>query len=481
MASGDQPKYTDVSAEQAVLSSIYNHGIESIIEVENFGIEPKDFFYETNSVIFSAMKDFFEEKPTGRIDKFAVISRIRDKCDERIASKIENNEEFFDALEQMNVGKDSVSSLAYSIRKNSVFRSVLDSFEEAKLDVENATDSNTSLEELLCLVENKCSRITDSITNPNAKFKKFGDGFSEWLEEIIDNPSPYVGIPTGYPIYDHCIGRGLRRGTVALVGARPGRGKSLWSLNIGVNVSKLNVPVLYLDTELVKESQNARLAARIANIGISETECGDFAKDPNKLKRARDGVKEIEKLPFYHEYVGKWHFEEIIAYMKKWVRQVVGVDENGNTNDCVIIFDYMKMMHDKGLANLKEYQVIGFWMTALHDFSVRYDVPILSLIQLNRDGIMDERQGVAAQSDRTEWIASSFSIIKDKTEDELAESGEFGNMKMIILKSRFGPETPGGDYINLRVDKRRALFEEGSLKSQENRNNDNNRQSRQEG
>ena len=73
-------------------------------------------------------------------------------------------------------------------------------------------------------------------------------GVKEYIQNVESNPVDIVGLSTGYPRFDIQIGGGLRNGTITLLGARTGFGKSLFSVNVGVYVaSKLQIPVLYLD------------------------------------------------------------------------------------------------------------------------------------------------------------------------------------------------------------------------------------------
>ena len=98
---------------------------------------------------------------------------------------------------------------------------------------------------------------------------------------------------------------------------------------------------------------------------------------------------------------------------------------------------------------MQEHQLLGFMMTALHNFSVKYKVPFLLFIQLNRDGIQRETTGAASGSDRIVWLCSNLTIFKPKSPEEVAEDGqEAGNRKLVILKVRHGAGLPDGDYIN---------------------------------
>jgi hypothetical protein len=139
--------------------------------------------------------------------------------------------------------------------------------------------------------------------------------------------------------------------------------------------------------------------------------------------------------------------------MRRWILQEVGFDENGRTNNCLIIYDYLKLMSADSLSNIQEFQALGFQITSLHNFCVEYDCPCLSFVQLNRDGITRESTDVVSGSDRLIWLCTSFSIFKNKSDEEIAEDGpEAGNRKLIPIVARHGPALEDGDYINMSMN-----------------------------
>lgn len=102
-------------------------------------------------------------------------------------------------------------------------------------------------------------------------------------------------------------------------------------------------------------------------------------------------------------------------------------------------------------ANLAEFQELGFLMTSLHNFAVKYDVPVLAFIQLNRDGINREETDVIAGSDRVLWLTTNFTIFKTKSDEEMARDGvNGGNRKLVVLKARHG--VGGGQTAYISVD-----------------------------
>ena len=133
--------------------------------------------------------------------------------------------------------------------------------------------------------------------------------------------------------------------------------------------------------------------------------------------------------------------------------QEVGQDESGRTNECVVVYDYLKLMSSSSISNnIQEYQALGFQITSLHNLAGKYDFPCLSFVQLNRDGITKESTDAVSGSDRLIWLCTSFSIFKTKSPEELAEDGpNAGNRKLVPIVSRHGPGMSDGNYINMSM------------------------------
>jgi len=115
--------------------------------------------------------------------------------------------------------------------------------------------------------------------------------------------------------------------------------------------------------------------------------------------------------------------------------------------------------------DLKEYQVLGFMMTSLHNFATKYKLPIVAFVQLNRDGITKESTDTASGSDRIIWLCSNFTIFKRKSDEEIAEDGPTeGNRKLIPIISRHGGGLDDNDYINCHMKGWCAKITEGRTK-----------------
>jgi hypothetical protein len=122
-------------------------------------------------------------------------------------------------------------------------------------------------------------------------------------------------------------------------------------------------------------------------------------------------------------------------------------------------------MDTEGLQKIQEYQLLGFQISSLHNFMVRHSVPCLAFIQLNRDGITKEDTDVASGSDRQIWLCSNFSIVKMKSDEELAEDAS-ANRKLVNLVNRHGPGLDYGDYINMKFQGQYNKLTEGKTRNQ---------------
>ena len=143
-----------------------------------------------------------------------------------------------------------------------------------------------------------------------------------------------------------------------------------------------------------------------------------------------------------------------MSIARRWLSKTVGFINSGAAKPCLIIYDYLKLMDDGGFKNnLQEYQLLGFLITALHNFAIKFNLPILATVQLNRDGVEKEGSEVISGSDRIVWLCSNFTILKKKIQTELNEDPPSnGTKKLVVTDTRFGSGMESGEYINV-IDK----------------------------
>lgn len=457
---------SDPAAERAVLAGVCKYGAEAYYDVADL-LNENTFTVDSNSVIYTCIKKLLDDDDTRVVDVASVLSSSKELGLDGFFSN--NNElSHLSAVLKFPVAFTNVRKFAAKIRKLQIARMMYDQLDITK---EKYTEikGDEPISHILGMAEESILDFTSLLNDTDdAPELLFGD-LDEYLEDKADNRVDQIGIPTGFHKYDFAIGGGLRKGTVNVIGARTKVGKSLIGLNMGFDIAKRNIPVLYLDTEMTKKDQQNRGGAMSsftnhAKSSINEIETGKFADNPFQKKSILELAKELKNIPFYHKNIGGRAFEDQVSIMRRWLAKTVGLNAEGKANDCVIVYDYLKLMEASELAksDLKEFQLLGFMMTSLHNFALRYEIPILSFIQLNRDGINKESTDAASGSDRIMWLCSNFTIYKEKSDEEMAQDGvSNGNRKLVPIISRHGEGLSSGDYINVSMQGAYAKLIEG--------------------
>ena len=52
-------------------------------------------------------------------------------------------------------------------------------------------------------------------------------------------------------------------------------------------------------------------------------------------------AKQLNNIPYKYITIAGKSFEETLSIMRRWIVKEVGFDENGRTNPCMIIYDYL--------------------------------------------------------------------------------------------------------------------------------------------
>ncbi len=455
----------DVSAERAILSGLLEYGEETLLDISDI-VQESSFTVDSNQYIFKCCKYILEkEQNIKTIDLASIYSAAQDLGLSHILNS-KDEAQHLKAVKDFPVDKNNIRKFAVKIKKLEIARLLhkeLGDVQEKILDI----NGSEPLSSILGIAEDSIFNFSSSLNNDKDNHPcKMGDDIEEYINFLQENKVDQVGISTGFPVYDQAIGGGLRKGTINVIGARPKVGKTLLADNIGFHIAKQKIPVLNMDTEMNKEDHIHRLLAMSTEIEINKIETGKFSESPSIQQKITEAAKTIKDCPLYHKSIAGKPFDEQLAIMRRWLVKDVGLNDDGTAKECVIVYDYLKLMDSTGISqDMKEYQVLGFMMTSLHNFAVKYKIPILAFIQLNRDGITKESTDSASGSDRIIWLCSNFSIYKRKSDEELAEDGgKSGNRKLIPIISRHGGGLDDNDYINCHMKGWCAKIVEGQTK-----------------
>ena len=463
----------DAAAERAVLAGLCQYGLDCYLDIDF--ITADHFNDEMNQILFNCIHKSISNN--SKVELSSILSAANDLgVQDHVNSKQEIS--FIRSLFNFPIHKDNAGIHAAKIAKLKLARDLKKTLKTCENDL-NSISGDEDIMDLISKVEEPILDATaDIYQSSNKNTEIIGNDIEDYISYLAENPCDIAGIPTGFTAYDLAIGGGLRRKSVDLIAARPKVGKSMFGDAVAINVAQnSNIPVLMLDTEMSKEDHLNRMLANLSGVDINKISTGKFSENEIEKEKVRAAGDKLKSIPYQYISIAGQSFENILAVMRKWIYQHVGFDENGKTKDCLLVYDYLKLMGSESISSsMQEYQVLGFQITKLHNFCVKYDVPCLSFVQLNRDGITKESTDVVSGSDRLIWLCTSFSIFKMKSEEEIADDGvEAGNRKLVPVVARHGEMLDSGDYISMNMYGSIGKLVEGRTRNEihnSNRNRD---------
>jgi replicative DNA helicase len=462
-------------SEKSVLSYIVKN-CDKIFDIDGILIDAEDFSSRIACNIYRIAKEMASESAS-HTDGRALDSVL---LEERVAREYpadykRNADSYNGAIREIyatdppsdNEARQHIRSVV-----NESYRDKIGDFlEGVKMEVNNTASAG----EMVNLVEKGVYDFTTSLFR-GEDLVDVSKSYTEWLNEVATEAMEgqiETGIKTGFDLWDEAVGGGMRKGTVNVIAARPKRHKSFLALTMAKNIASQGIPVLYLDTELSFDLQMARMTAIMANIPLNAIETGKFVKDQNMSNSIKGVIPLIEEMPLDYVQIGGWSLEQQTSIIRRWFARRVGKDESGQWNKAVVILDYLKLMNSRDKGDDKEYEALGYRMSALHDLMRDYGGSMLALAQQNRSGVEMEDATTISGSDRIIWLCDNFSILAKKSDAEIAASianaeeypdqeAKLTNMKLVVAECRHGPGTHGR-HIGLYIDAKDPRFKKDQV------------------
>lgn len=460
---------TDIPTERAVLCGLVQNGREAYMDVQDL-LGPGSFTDTSNAIIFTCLSEMYEGSYEYDLPSFlSAASSLNFGETMQDPKQIK----YLKSLATTPVSLDNTRKHAVKLSKLAIIRELQTATKKAHKELSNLNGSE-SIEAILGAAEKSIFETTMKMQGrEGGDIEMLSDGILDYVEWLEENKCDFIGIPSPYQRFNHVTGGGLRRGSVSLIGARPKNFKSSVCKDVGLSIARKNIPILVLDTEMNSKDIKNKIMACMSGVKINHIENGKYSDNAITKRSVIEAAQKFNSLPFYYKSVAGKKFDDILSIVRRWIFQYVGFDEDGNTNDCLVLYDYFKLQETDKLGQMQEYQAMGFQISDMTNFAIQYDIPVLAFVQLNRDGVEKEAATAISQSDRLLWLCSSFSILKKKTQAEIQEDGlQNGNVKLIPLECRFGPGMQDGDYINIYVNADTSYIEERSCKSEIVREND---------
>jgi replicative DNA helicase len=351
--------------------------------------------------------------------------------------------------------------------------------EEACSKIKKVSNDNLSLIEKHEEINRLVSESMRVPVTQGEKPSKLWDGYIEQKEYDAANPDEKeeVGYNWPYQTLSEIYGK-LRKGCVHVIVARGGVGKSTMLNHVGMHLHDAHdLPVLFLDTEMSKETVQNRVFASISGNTVYSLEENKWWKNEESKNKFYEGTKRIDSADkLFHIYVGGKTMEEIEAITLDFYYTQIG-----EGNPFVMVYDYIKSDSKSLKNNWSEHQALGDHVDKLHQLARSLNCVVLTAAQANRSadsfGSNKTRAGIAddttaiADSDRIQRYAEFVAILSVKTVEDISldepdvddedtddadrrrvtnpEELQFGTHMFTVVKSRHGGSRAAGhvDFV----------------------------------
>jgi len=287
------------------------------------------------------------------------------------------------------------------------------------------TEEKKSTKELTSKI-NEIQAIIDEV--PFAPLtENFSSIFIDELKERQTENQPQYG--KGFRYLDKYT-KGIHRGELTVITARPGIGKSAMALQVASNVALQNYKSLFIPLEMTAYQTLERMLLQCKVVTIEELE------KPNDIieERIVDFLNYVEKQKNFNLCVGLNTLDGI----KNKIKEI---------QPYVVIIDQLSQI--KAVSNTKDIREKIVEITReLKAMAMEYNVAIILLAQLNRTSTRKKRPGIEelAESDSIGQDADNvFILYTDKDAEAISEDQRDTNL--VIAKQRSGRS---GSKITLR-------------------------------
>lgn len=239
---------------------------------------------------------------------------------------------------------------------------------------ELAFDDGKRTEDILDQAEGEIFAISQ--THVERSFTHIKEALAESfdrLDELQKQSGGLRGCPTGFADVDEALS-GMQKSNLIILAARPGVGKTAFSLNIAQQAAiTYKKKIGYFSLEMSKEELVDRMLVAQADIDAWRLKTGRLTEDD--FAKLSDAMGVLADANIYIDDTPGQTILEIRTKARRLMTEK-GVD--------LIIVDYLQLMHGSGLYKDNRVQEVSEISQGLKNIARELKVPVLSLAQLSR-------------------------------------------------------------------------------------------------
>ncbi|MBT3445541.1 replicative DNA helicase [bacterium] len=350
-------------AEQAVLGSILidQNAMNLVLEE----INEDDFYDENHKKIFSSMVDL--EKENKPIDILTLYDKLKTK---KSLLKEVGGSSYLSQLVEIVPSSTNVSFYAKSVKEKSVLRSMIKTASE--IIVESQTDQ-VVVDEFVDEAEKKLFEISQN--KKRSGFVSSAELAKETLkiiENLTTRKQAVTGVSSGFKKLDKMTS-GFQNSDLIIIAARPGMGKTSFSLNILMHAALVHgLNVGFFSLEMAKEQLMMRMLSAKSKINFGKIRTG-FLSDA-EFQKTVDAATSLQRANIFIDDTPAINSLDLRSRTRR-LQTDKGID--------LLIVDYLQLMRGTGRTESREREIAEISLS-LKALAKEMKIPIIAISQLSR-------------------------------------------------------------------------------------------------
>jgi replicative DNA helicase len=349
--------------EEVVLGAmmIDKKGVDEVIDI----LSPDAFYKEAHKFIFESIFKLFENSEP--IDLLTVSSQL--KKDQKL--DMVGGDFYLISLTQRVSSSAHIEFHARIILQKYIQRSLIKISNEI---IEEAYDETKDVFDLLDTAEAKLYEVTQGNVKKSTESAQSLVIQAKRKIEEMSNKEGMSGIPSGFDKLDK-LTSGWQPSDLIIVAARPGMGKTAFTLTMARNVAvQSNIPVAFFSLEMSSVQLITRLISSETGLSSEKLRTGKLEK--HEWEQLNVKVKTLEKAPLFIDDTPSLSIFDLRAKARRLASQY-GIK--------MIMIDYLQLMtaggSQKGGNREQEISMISRNLKAL---AKELSIPVVALSQLSR-------------------------------------------------------------------------------------------------
>lgn len=289
----------------------------------------------------------------------------------------------------------------------------------------------SDVDSLLNMAQSEVYNMTESRSQGEyAVLETILPGVIEEIEMNAGRDGKLAGVPTGFPDLDGVM-NGLRPGQMIIVAARPGLGKSTFSLDICRAAAIHNkLPVVYFSLEMNRNELVMKVLSAESGIYLNKMIKGNLSQD--EWGKVAEVAERISESPLIVDDSPNLTLSEIRAKSRRLRQQ---------NNIQLIVIDYLQLLSSGGRAPESRQQEVSEFSRSIKLLAKELEVPIIAVAQLNRESVKREnkRPQVSDLRESGSLEQDADAVILIHRDNENQDLSMRDATEIIIGKHRAGP------------------------------------------